>query len=98
MYYDLDTNDFELNEILEKLLGGAGEVGESAFADDYETDVPEVEDKVPHLVVDVDSSQFSALVDLANAKNLAIEGPPGTGKLEQPHRSGPPDGIVLSRF
>ena len=32
--------------------------------------------------MDADSSQFSTLVDIANGKNLAVEGPPGTGKSQ----------------
>ncbi len=28
------------------------------------------------------SSQFSTLVDIADGKNLAVEGPPGTGKSQ----------------
>ena len=32
--------------------------------------------------MDADSSQFSALVDIGEGKNLAIEGPPGTGKSQ----------------
>src|SRR5207302_5198110 len=38
--------------------------------------------KVPCLVMDADSSQFSTLVDVAEGKNLAVEGPPGTGKSQ----------------
>jgi len=32
--------------------------------------------------MDADSSQFSTLVDIAEGKNLAVEGPPGTGKSQ----------------
>jgi hypothetical protein len=32
--------------------------------------------------MDADSSQFSTLVDVAEGKNLAVEGPPGTGKSQ----------------
>ena len=37
---------------------------------------------MPHLVLDADSSQFSALVDIQRGKDLSIEGPPGTGKSQ----------------
>ena len=32
--------------------------------------------------MDADASQYSALVDVSNGKNLSIEGPPGTGKSQ----------------
>jgi hypothetical protein len=32
--------------------------------------------------MDADSSKFSTLVDVAEGKNLAVEGPPGTGKSQ----------------
>jgi hypothetical protein len=38
------------------------------------------ESKVPYLVMDADSSQFSTLVDVADGKNVAVEGPPGSNK------------------
>jgi hypothetical protein len=37
---------------------------------------------VPLLITDADSSQFSAIVDVMEGKNLAIKGPPGTGKSQ----------------
>lgn len=84
MYHDLDTSDgtFEQSEILEKMLVGSEEISEAPFADEYEIDAPEIEQKVPHVVMDADSSQFSTLVDLAEGRNLAVEGPPGTGKSQ----------------
>ena len=84
MYHDLDTQaaDFAVNEIIRPLFGGSGTPAASPFADEYQVDEPEIERKVPHLVLDADSSQFSALVDVASGKNVAIEGPPGTGKSQ----------------
>lgn len=85
MYYDLDTQrpEFSTNGIVDELLGGkASDPSASPFADEYEVDHPEIESKVPLLVTDADSSQFSTMVDVANAKNLAVEGPPGTGKSQ----------------
>lgn len=85
MYYDLDTQrpEFSTNGIVDELLGGkAPDPSASPFADEYEVDHPEIESKVPLLVTDADSSQFSTMVDVANAKNLAVEGPPGTGKSQ----------------
>ena len=84
MYYDLDTtrNAFYENEVVGNLLGGSSATGVTLYADDYEIDQPEIEKEVPYLVMNADSSQFSALVDIAKGKNLAIEGPPGTGKSQ----------------
>lgn len=84
MYHDLDTSIGSLaeHEILIKLFGGGASGGASPFADEYAVDEPEIESKVPCLVMDADSSQFSAIVDIANGQNLALEGPPGTGKSQ----------------
>jgi hypothetical protein len=84
MYKDLDTTDtsFPENAIVESLLAGSNSTASSPFADEYEIDLPEIESKVPCLVMDADSSQFSTLVDVADGKNVAVEGPPGTGKSQ----------------
>ncbi len=84
MYHDLDPArpDFPESEIVNTLLGGSNSDSASPFADEYEVDQPEIERKVPCLVMDADSSQFSTLVDIAEGKNLAVEGPPGTGKSQ----------------
>ncbi len=84
MYSDLDTEEypFEDNEIVTKMLLGSDDTAESPFSDEYMVDDPEVETKVPLLVMDADSSQYSALVDVADGKNIALEGPPGTGKSQ----------------
>ncbi len=85
MYHDLDTNkwDFASHNIVSGLLGGS-ETGHDAmpFGDEYEVDEPEIENKVPYLITDADSSQFSTIVDVIDGKNLAVEGPPGTGKSQ----------------
>jgi hypothetical protein len=84
MYHDLDPQQpcFPKSEIIDSLLGGSNAGSASPFADEYEVDDPEIERKVPCLVMDADSSQFSTLVDVAEGKNLAVEGPPGTGKSQ----------------
>ncbi len=84
MYEDLDTaiSDFSENSVIENLLVGS-EVGQAgAIANEYEVDAPDVEAHVPHLVKKADASQFSVLVDLVKGKNIAVEGPPGTGKSD----------------
>jgi hypothetical protein len=84
MYKDLDTSDasFRENPIVQSLLAGSGAPGAAPFADEYEIDHPEIESRVPYLVMDADSSQFSTLIDVADGKNVAVEGPPGTGKSQ----------------
>jgi hypothetical protein len=84
MYHDLDPKQpgFPNNEIVHSLLAGSNADSPSPFADEYEVDDPKIEGKVPCLVMDADSSQFSTLVDVAEGKNLAVEGPPGTGKSQ----------------
>ena len=84
MYHDLDTSNgaFEQSDILRTMLVGSEVTSEVPFADEYEIDAPTIEQKVPNIVMDADSSQFSTLVDLAEGRNLAVEGPPGTGKSQ----------------
>ena len=84
MYKDLDTKQpsFPQSDIVQSLLAGGGAISASPFADEYQVDLPEIESKVPCIVMDADSSQFSTLVDVAVGKNVAVEGPPGTGKSQ----------------
>jgi len=52
------------------------------YADDYEIDKFRFGGNTP-LILDTDSSQHSAIIDvLHNKKNMVIEGPPGTGKSQ----------------
>jgi hypothetical protein len=84
MYHDLDTqkSSFSTSEVISPLFGGSGSGGAVPFADDYHVDQPEFEQKVPYLVLDADASQYSTLVDVASGGNVAVEGPPGTGKSQ----------------
>lgn len=84
MYHDLDPNQpgFPKSDIVQSLLAGSEAAGALPFADEYEIDEPAIEAKVPYLLMDADSSQFSVLVDVADGKNVAVEGPPGTGKSQ----------------
>ena len=83
MYHDLDPEKRPLaeNPVIGRLMattgGGGGE-----YAGEYGTDDPEVTCKVPYLVMDADASQYSALVDIADGKSVALEGPPGSGKSQ----------------
>ncbi len=84
MYHDIDPKHpaFPDSEIVRSLLGGSNTETSSPFAEEYNVDEPAIESSVPCVVMDADSSQFSTLVDIANGKNLAVEGPPGTGKSQ----------------
>ena len=46
----------------------------------YDVDETSIHSKVPILIEETDSSQFSTIVDAMTGKNLAVQGPPGTGK------------------
>lgn len=48
----------------------------------YDTDSTENIKKVPHLIMNADSSQVSAIIDVMDGKNIIIKGPPGTGKSQ----------------
>ena len=84
MYHDLDTSqrNFEDRVVISSLFGGSVSAGAVPFAEEYDVDQPEFEDRVPFLVRNANSSQLSTMIDVANGKNLAVEGPPGTGKSE----------------
>lgn len=84
MYHDLNTeqNKYDQSDVLKSILVGSGSSEAAPFADEYEVDSPEIEKKVPNIVLDADSSQYCTLVDIADGKNVAVEGPPGTGKSQ----------------
>lgn len=68
--------------LVSSILCGQEEASQDVIAQDYEVDHPTVANKVPLLITDADASQFSAIVDAIDGKNLVIEGPPGTGKSQ----------------
>ena len=85
MYLDLDTKktNFGGHQVVGNLFGSAGAGdGASPFGEEYEVDDPKVESKVSAIVADADSSQFSVIVDVADGRDIAVEGPPGTGKSQ----------------
>jgi len=86
MYHDLNTEawDFTNHNIINDLLGSGNNetTTDMPFAEEYEIDNPKIEVKVPLLVTDTDSSQYSTIVDIMDNKNIAVEGPPGTGKSQ----------------
>ena len=88
MFHDLSPKkwpshtDVSTSEIVQKLFAGSDSEPSNDHADDYDIDTPEVEKAVPLLITSADASQHSALVDVMKGKNMAIKGPPGTGKSQ----------------
>ena len=88
MWRDLDEKNWpgntgiSTNEIIKKLFTGSDNKDAGGYAEDYNIDAPEIEQKVPLLITPADASQHSALVDVMEGNNLAITGPPGTGKSQ----------------
>ncbi len=88
MYRDLDPSTWPdekallgqdlLNNLLGTgtLVGDASPYGDSDFVDNHLADR-----KVSH-VVDADSSQTVALLDVSDGYTMVIQGPPGTGKSQ----------------
>lgn len=86
LYHDLDTqrSDFSEFPIVSELMVGKGDDQSRVPSEFSEGDVDShVGQKlVPHIVLDADSSQFIALLKVANNENVALEGPPGSGKSQ----------------
>lgn len=87
MYKDLDDSKWNKktllsdNPILKDLFLGKETSAASYAPCEYDVDSHPIAQKIP-LVMDADSSQHSAIVDVLEGKNLVIEGPPGTGKSQ----------------
>ncbi|MDR1536269.1 MAG: DUF4011 domain-containing protein [Planctomycetota bacterium] len=83
MFEDLDPAALDIQgKAAESLLIGASTEETPAFSPDYDVDSPGIESRITGLVLEADSSQFSVMVDAMDGKNLAVEGPPGTGKSQ----------------
>ena len=88
IYEDLDPESWPEADapadhpVLQALLDPAGfrEPESTISDDDHLDDRLDVSDT--HQVVDSDSSQTLALVDVKTGRNLVIQGPPGTGKSQ----------------
>ena len=88
IYKDLDTASWPENEapsnhaIIHALFGKQGfrEPDSTITDDDHLDEHLDVSDT--HQVVDADSSQTLAVIDVKNGRNLVIQGPPGTGKSQ----------------
>lgn len=86
LYHDLDTQraDFSEFPIVSELMVGKGSdpsIRSSEFSEE-DVDSHVGQNLVPHIVLDADSSQFISLLKVANNENVALEGPPGSGKSQ----------------
>ena len=87
LYKDIEkweSGGLASHPIVSSLLGGGNTETHDTFKipSDYEVDKPEISGRVPLIISETDASQFSAIVDVMDGKNLVIEGPPGTGKSQ----------------
>lgn len=87
MYKDLDSKNWgksppEDNKLIQSFYGGTGGESSHVFAEDYDVDEVSLTKGNPSLVTDADASQISTIIDAMDGKNLAVIGPPGTGKSQ----------------
>lgn len=93
MYQDLDPDNWNKpynlleNTLIEKFVSGANEKDRHTYvydtAETYDIDKnPDVQKYAPKLILNADSSQHSAIVDSMRGNDVAIKGPPGTGKSQ----------------
>lgn len=84
MFHDLAAHAGAIGQhpVVSVLLGGAETPAASPFAPEYPIDEIDITTGTPPTVLDADSSQLSAVIDVLNGKDMALEGPPGTGKSQ----------------
>lgn len=84
MYNDLDEKNWDLGEgsLVASMLGGDSPSSESPFVDDSYDEIDELDTDAPNLLCDADSSQFKVIKSVIQGKNMAVEGPPGSGKSQ----------------
>ena len=77
---EIDPNNFSNESVdrTETLLAGSGFRAEPNG--DREVDAPKDRKRVPAFVLQVDSSQHAAILEVSEGRDAVIEGPPGTGK------------------
>ncbi|HIC78425.1 MAG TPA: DUF4011 domain-containing protein, partial [Sulfurovum sp.] len=86
MYKNLNLSpenkkQLENNTILRDIFLGRAEANAFYASGEYNIDQEPLAKNMP-LVLDADSSQHSAMLDVLKGKNVVIEGPPGTGKSQ----------------
>ncbi|MDA7918230.1 DUF4011 domain-containing protein [Mariniblastus sp.] len=86
MYNDLENwtqkGKFDDQSAISQLVCGTSGGAELTYGHEYSLDDIKEKDDHVKLVLDADSSQHSALLDICDRKSLVIEGPPGTGKSQ----------------
>ncbi|TDX23832.1 AAA domain-containing protein [Modicisalibacter xianhensis] len=85
MYQDLDPTHWQVSgdHLIGRLMGQRELSGAAnTFLEEHDVEAPHNEAVVPLLVGDADSSQLSAIIDVMSDRDLALEGPPGTGKSQ----------------
>ncbi|MDR2386128.1 MAG: DUF4011 domain-containing protein, partial [Deltaproteobacteria bacterium] len=84
IYHDLNPEKswYRKNPVIIDLLYGRESSALEAVAPTYDVDAPQIDSQIHPLVLSADSSQVSAVYDAMEGKNLALEGPPGTGKSQ----------------
>lgn len=73
---------FSEHRLLPGLVGATEIVGVDGDDTLIDIDDPVHEARVPALITDADASQHRAIMDMAAGRDMAIEGPPGTGKSQ----------------
>jgi very-short-patch-repair endonuclease len=73
---------FSEHRLLPGLVGAAEISGVDGDDTLIDIDDPANETRVPSLITDADASQHHAIMDMAAGRDMAIEGPPGTGKSQ----------------
>ena len=70
-------------DLLKRFLeGGIETENQNSSAEIYDVDSAECQNEITALVTDADSSQFSAVKDAVNGRDIVLKGPPGTGKSQ----------------
>lgn len=85
MYVDTgrDERDLEKRELIGELFTPSTRNGTSLYEAGDKDDDATLENQIIGLVLDSDSSQFRVIAEtVAGTKNLAVEGPPGSGKSQ----------------
>lgn len=85
MYEDLDPEAWKKNGYILGSQKGAkdlftGSEDGPSEPNDYDLDKKDIIEKVPVIIDNVDSSQYSTILDALGGNNLVVQGPPGTGK------------------
>ena len=87
MYKDLDEDEWPIGDkpsnhaVMQALLGEGSAAGSPQISEEEQLDRHLAPAEV-NQVVNADSSQVLALLDVKNGNNLVIQGPPGTGKSQ----------------